>query len=692
MNNNIIIWLTIAIIAYWFLCLWASVIGFKSTKTARDYFIAGRSLSMPMFVLAATATTFSGWTFISHPGLIYSDGFPVACASFYAITIPLAGVFFLKRQWMLGRRCGFVTPGEMLAAYYQTSWIRLWVVVIALLFSVFYIAVQLRASGFLLHILTQSTNIPDISILGTNISFSKEGAIDINGGMILLSLFMMIYVIIGGLRGVAWVDTLQAVLLAAGICFIGWLVLDYVGGWGKLMEGIKALSLFESERNEIILSGKNVPESYNKYTAIVAPIQLVSDKEATVGSHWTGMFILTFMIALMGNQSSPEFSMWAFATKDPKAFAFQQVVASAGIMGFILIFFTAIQGIGGHFLGADVAFREAHPELTANVLGVFLNDEHLASYELHKSELLVPLLMRMMADTTPWLTALLAICALAAIQSTAAPYMSTIGSMISRDLINAFYKQRTHQNLNDSSQKRWARISSIMITIIALVIAINATDTIAYLGGLAVAFGLQMTPALMGICWFPWFTRKGIITGLIIGLITVFLTEGIVTGEGKLLEEVLPWGKWPGTIHSAGWGIFFNLLTALTVSILFQDKQRDHREKYHAFFREYAPLTASSRKKWGAFILVIIWALFAIGPFAILGNSNFIFGEFNKPDTWKFFGMPPIWAWQIFWWLVGLVMMYFLAYKMEFSTAPKKVIKPLQEDASELPQLEKIIP
>ena len=56
------------------------------------------------FCIGATATSFSGWTFMGHPGLIHRDGFPYAYASFYAITIPFTGVLFLKRQWMLGKK------------------------------------------------------------------------------------------------------------------------------------------------------------------------------------------------------------------------------------------------------------------------------------------------------------------------------------------------------------------------------------------------------------------------------------------------------------------------------------------------------------------------------------------------------------------------------------------------------------
>ena len=49
-----------------------------------------------------------------------------------AITIPFTGVMFLKRQWMLGKRFGFVTPGEMLSYYFKSDLIRVLVVIVAL--------------------------------------------------------------------------------------------------------------------------------------------------------------------------------------------------------------------------------------------------------------------------------------------------------------------------------------------------------------------------------------------------------------------------------------------------------------------------------------------------------------------------------------------------------------------------------
>ena len=125
-------WLLAFVVLYWVYCIYW---GFKSAqmaKSATDYFVAGRRLGLWVFVLAATATSFSGWTFMGHPGLIYRDGFQYAYASFYAITIPFTGVMFLKRQWILGKRFGYVTPGEMLADYFKGDGVRYLTVVIAL--------------------------------------------------------------------------------------------------------------------------------------------------------------------------------------------------------------------------------------------------------------------------------------------------------------------------------------------------------------------------------------------------------------------------------------------------------------------------------------------------------------------------------------------------------------------------------
>ena len=347
------IWLIVFVALYWSYCLFWGIKGALTAKTATDYMIAGRGIGLWVFVLAATATSFSGWTFMGHPGLIYVDGFQYAYASFYAITIPFTGVMFLKRQWILGKRFGFVTPGEMLAAYFKSDTARLLTVLVALVFSIPYLGIQLRASGFLFNVLT-------------------DGALGVEVGMWLLSAVVAIYVASGGLRAVAYVDTLQAILLAFGIIVIGLIAIYYTP---NMSQGLAALTKIGADGAAEF--GKTTPDGYSQYIAIPGVIQFVSNGPSAEGGAWTGIMILTYMFALMGIQSSPAFSMWAFSNKNPAPFAPQQVWASSFGIGIILFVFTAFQGVGAHFLGADTAFMEAHPDLVNNVMGAGLGGNDL---------------------------------------------------------------------------------------------------------------------------------------------------------------------------------------------------------------------------------------------------------------------------------------------------------------------------
>jgi SSS family solute:Na+ symporter len=643
------VWLIIFVAAYWSYCIFWGIKGARSAKTASDYFIAGRTIPIWVFVLAATATSFSGWTFMGHPGLVYRDGFQYAYASFYTITIPFTGVMFLKRQWIIGKRFGFVTPGEMFADYYGSEAIRILTVLVAMIFSVPYLGVQLRASGFLFNVLT-------------------DGLLGVEAGMWMLSIVVIIYVASGGLRAVAYVDTLQCLLLAFGIAVIGVITLNAAGGWTALNDGIAKLT-----SPEIIpalgtaVDPKRTAEGYSHYIAIPGVIQFVKAGASAVGGAWTGIMCLTYMFALMGIQSSPAFSMWSFANKNPRPFAPQQVWASSFGIGFILIIFTAIQGLGGHLIGADANALTAG--IAKDVLGIGGNIMEMPG----KQGMIVPALINLMSDTTPWLVGLLAVCALAAMQSTGAAYMSTAGGMLTRDI----YKRFFNPEASHTTQKLFGRMGVVVICGAALVVATTSKDALVLLGGLAVAYGFQMWPALIGICYVPWLTRQGVTWGLFAGLVAVTLTDMPAT------LGITAWGRWPWTIHCAGWGIFFNAGVAIIISAMTQGgDNREHKQKFHDFLAETASVApAKQGLKATAWIVTIVWFIFAIGPGAVIGNT--IFGNPNDATTW-IFSMPSIWAWQIIWWALGVGMMWFLAYHMGMSTMPDKDIVALVEDIGDV--------
>jgi Na+/proline symporter len=637
-----VIWLFVFVALYWAYCIFWGIKSAQRAKTASDYFIAGRTLSMWVFILAATATSFSGWTFMGHPGLVYRDGFQYAYASFYTITIPFTGVFFLKRQWMLSKRFGYVTPGEMLSDYFKGDAIRILTVIVALLFSIPYLGVQLGASGYLFNVLT-------------------DGLISEDLGMWVLSLVVLVYVASGGLRAVAYVDTVQCILLGLGIVITGLIALDLAGGWSALNEGFARLAATDVGKWGM------TPDGHNAYFAIPGVIQFTAGlgKETPVGGLWTGVMVLTYMFALMGIQSAPAFSMWAFGNKDPKPFAPQQVWASSFGIGLILFFFTAFQGMGAHLLGANPAVTEAGLAISNVLPGDIISKN---------PDGLVPYYFNQIADSMPWLVGLLAVCALAAMQSTGAAYMSTAGAMLTRDL----YKHYINPKASHATQKLAGRLGVAFIVLSALTVATFSKDALVLLGGLAVAFGFQMWPALAAICWIPWITRAGATWGLAAGLLGVIFTESF--GLGLLQDVGIDlWGRWPWTIHSAGWGIIFNVAVCVVVSAATQDQGAlTHRMKFHNFLREHAGLSVDKQKLIPvAWAITLGWLFFGIGPGAVIGNT--IFGTPGDSTTWTF-GMPSIWAWQILFWLLGVGMMWFLAYKMELSTLPDREVQALIED------------
>ena len=94
-------WVNIMLGIYIAYCFYWGLKGYFTEKTSSGYAIAGRSIPFFAFLMAATAASFSGWTFVGHPGQIWSQGMAYAFASFYVLTIPIPGAFFAKRNWLM---------------------------------------------------------------------------------------------------------------------------------------------------------------------------------------------------------------------------------------------------------------------------------------------------------------------------------------------------------------------------------------------------------------------------------------------------------------------------------------------------------------------------------------------------------------------------------------------------------------
>jgi hypothetical protein len=158
----------------------------------------------------------------------------------------------------------------------------------------------------------------------------------------------------------------------------------------------------------------------------------------------------------------------------------------------------------------------------------------------------------------------------------------------------------------------------------------------------------------------------------VVGLLAVTLTDKTSAWFG------VPWGAYPLTIHSAGWGIFFNLLTTFFVSHFSgeSDVAKAVKTKKHKLLQSITGMTPKRKKRiklaWG---LTLVWFLVGFGPFATIGNA--FFSDPNSPALWTPFGLPSLWVWQLMFLGYGIFVMWFLAFHMGFSEPidPNKVEK-----------------
>lgn len=652
-NWPLITGVLIAVGIYWAYCIYWSIVGYKQAKTLSGWGISGRTLPPWLFMLAASVTSFSAWTYMGHPGTVYAGGIAYAFAGLYAITIPFTGALFLKRQWMLGRRYGFITPPEQYRTIFDSYFVGILIVIVSFLYSTFYVAVQLIGSGLLFTVVT-------------------GGFFPFFIGSVALALIMLIYVGAGGLRTIAWVDALQYFLVFGGITMIGASVLYGFGGWGAFMDRVFTIHTYYTHSHGWIHWNWN----WVRDVEGIGPM-----------AQWTGVMMLTYMFALAGIQASPAFTMWAYSMRHARLLAWQVTLGIGTVVTATLVMWSVVQGIGAQILAHEdpgtwgsaalVEFIRAAGALGAGSDGV------------------VP---RLMLDYLPiWLVPIAAIGLLAAAQSTSGPYISSFAAIATRNIVGETLLFRARRRALEAAgaaaghnptsggeeaapqrikdvfaekwQVHWSRIFCLVLLSCALYTAFAQRDLMVMLGGLAVSYGFQLYPALIVICygfrgWPMRWTPQGVTAGLMMGIL--FVT----------LSYIYPDYRYTLSIHSAGWGIIFNLVTIFVVSAV-TTPSRGHEEwmkRLDGFYRKHDPAFYEPKaRKWQGFLWFYIpfWWIMFVGPGIEFGNYL---------DR-VFFGMPGIWAWLILGGITGVFLLWSMCWPAQMATAPRVTPQPRDDVA-----------
>jgi len=190
----------------------------KVKESPTDYFLAGRKLGFFVLLGSMAATNFSAFTVFGASGAGYLHGlafFPIMGfgTGFMALTFWLVGM----RINTLGKLHELVTPAELIQKKYENRFLSGLFAFVMIIFTIPYLALQPMAGGY---VLNQLVDLPQTAGAG------------------ITTLVILGYTLRGGMRSVAWTDTLQGLIMIVMLVAALIMVSNHHGGFQTAMNTV----------------------------------------------------------------------------------------------------------------------------------------------------------------------------------------------------------------------------------------------------------------------------------------------------------------------------------------------------------------------------------------------------------------------------------------------------------------------
>ena len=430
----------LAIAGYLCLALGVGLVSYKKQKnTPDDYFLAGRNINPIVLFFTLMATNFSAFTFLGFSGAGYRIGISYyAMISFGTALVALSFYAIGYKVWLLGKEKGFITPSELIGDRFNNQILKILFMAVMVIFTLPYLTLQPIGAGYLLENLT-------------------NGQIPYFVGASFLTLTIVLYVFMGGMRSVALTDVLQGILMLVFIVVAVVTIANNLGGFTAANRTIYELS-------PELLSRQGAGDFFTR-------------------SKWFSYMILWGLSVPM----FPQMFMRFYVPKTPNSLKVSSVLYP--LVTAIMFICPVLIGMWGHTNFPDLVGRE--------------------------TDRILPM---MLAEYAPiWIGSLVMVGALAAFMSTLDSQLLALSSMLTRDVYIAYIRP----NASLGEQTFVGRILIVLLAIIGLIIAYNPPDTIAAIAtqaftGLAVLF-----PTVIAALYSKNISAKSCIISIIVGEMAV---------------------------------------------------------------------------------------------------------------------------------------------------------------------------
>ncbi|MBK6892446.1 MAG: sodium:solute symporter family protein [Flavobacteriales bacterium] len=308
-------WIDASIRIVYMIALVAIGVYFMRKNTDQeDYFVGGRGMGHWHIGLSVVATDVGGGFSIGLGGLGFVMGLSGAWMLFTGLVGAwLAAVFLIPRVYDLARREKFLTFPQLIGHHYNGR--------------AAFVAGIICAIGYLGFTSSQL-------LAGAKLASSAFVGLDMGTALLIMGAIIVGYTVMGGMKAVVYTDTVQWIVLIAGLSLVGLPMAWYaVGGW----EGIHASVTPEQ------LSLTNV-----------GPVTLINWMVTIVPIWFVGMTLYQRIYASRSERSAKK--AWYIA-----GFLEWPLMAFMGVALGLLGRVAADQGLLVHLIGGDVNTMD--PEL-----------------------------------------------------------------------------------------------------------------------------------------------------------------------------------------------------------------------------------------------------------------------------------------------------------------------------------------
>ncbi len=483
--------------------------GYRRTRAAEDYLVAGRRVHPAIMALDY------GSTFISTSAIV---GFGGAAALFgmgllwltvlnILVGIFIAYVVFGKRVRRMGMNMGALTYPEFLARRYQSRFIQVFVGLIIFLFMPLYAGVV---------------------IIGGARFFEVALNIDYNIALLIISVVVVIWVVYGGLIAISYTNALNGAIMLFSMIVLLFSTYAVLGGFTTAHE---KLAGFADVAVKVFSESGKLP-GHTGWHAM---------PEFASVTWW--ILVSTLILGVgVGVLAQPQLAIRFMTVESTRS-----LNRAVGTGAFFVFMMTGTAFIVGSL--SNVFFLERFGKPAIAVAGGNIDK-------------IIPTFID--AFMPEWFVALFMIALIAAAMSTVGSLIFTIGSSLGRDV----YEQGIRQGAGKERTVSITRIAVVIGVAISLILAYILPGSI-IARGTAIFFALMAEstlPAFAGALFWKRATKAGAISSMLVGFFgALFYLTFIHASEAKPLgiSQAL-FGK--PTLAGLPWTVVDPLVVVLPVS------------------------------------------------------------------------------------------------------------------------------